>query len=165
MTGSCSRPSTWTEWAQVTFEERLRSKVTVVPGECWEWCGTVDRDGYGEISLGRKREGKARAHRAMYELEAGPVPDGMVLDHLCRNRGCVNPEHLEPVTNRENILRGEGVAAVNARKTHCLREHPLSGANLWVNRRGQRQCRTCKRDRLRAWREGRRAASDNSTVR
>lgn len=79
-----------------------------------------------------------------HELHKGPIPEGLVIDHLCRNRGCVNPDHLEAVTQRENILRGEGLAAANARKTHCPKGHPYSGENLYVvPSSGRRQCRIC----------------------
>jgi len=109
---------------------------------CWQWCGT-DAHTYGTaVASGHSY----RAHRVAYELTIGPIPDGLTLDHLCRNRGCVNPAHLEPVTNRENILRGECPHAHNARKTHCRHGHPLSGSNLlYEPHENRRRCRTCAR--------------------
>lgn len=92
----------------------------VRPSGCWEWTGAVDLNGYGVVyGNGRMR----KAHRVLYEKANGTVPHGLELDHLCRNRKCVNPDHLEPVTHRENILRGVGTAASRARQTHCKHGH------------------------------------------
>lgn len=115
------------------------------PDECWPWLAALHEYGYGMISVGGKKGGMRRAHRIAYELEVGPIPEGLDLDHLCRNRRCVNPAHLEPVTRRENLVRGEGFVGVHARKTHCPQGHPYDGENLYVNDRGHRQCRTCQR--------------------
>lgn len=114
--------------------DRLSRKFTVGDG-CWEWTAYRDAQGYGKVRVGRQTFG---AHRVVYELMVGPVPDGLQLDHLCRNRGCVRPAHLEPVTQRENILRGEGIAAQEARSTACPRGHPYA-----VRRRGSKQSRYC----------------------
>lgn len=103
---------------------------------CMAWLGPVDAQGYG-------RHGKEWAHRFVYEMTVGPIPSGLQLDHLCRNRRCVNPDHLEPVTSRENTLRGDGPTAQNARKSHCHRGHPFSGDNLFVRSDGTRRCRAC----------------------
>ncbi len=122
---------------------RLRTQFEkhyeVQPDGCWLWTGKISNAGYGTMNaLG----GYVLAHRLSYELFVGPIPDGLVVDHKCDNRPCVNFEHLKPVTYQENILRGKGVAAQNARKTHCPKNHPLSGGNLRVCG-GKRQCRTC----------------------
>ncbi|MBO0884191.1 MAG: HNH endonuclease [Mycobacterium sp.] len=87
------------------------------------------------------------AHVFAYELLVGPIPTGMQLDHLCRNRSCVNPDHLEPVSQRVNLLRGATQPAFNTAKTHCPQGHPYEGDNLAFNRDGSRFCRTCSRDR------------------
>ena len=109
--------------------------------ECWPWKACLT-DGYGYFKL----NGHKKAHRIAYELLVGPIPDGLTLDHLCRNRQCVNPSHLEPVTVKENLRRGFSPSAMNKRKAHCLNGHPLSGSNLYLHKRG-RACRTCQRDR------------------
>lgn len=83
-------------------------------------------------------------HRVMYLAYVGPVPDGLVLDHLCRNRACINPWHLEPTTQGENVYRGASLWAENKRKTHCKRGHPFAGYNLFTRHDGRRVCRACR---------------------
>jgi hypothetical protein len=109
--------------------------------DCWSWTGALDPYGYGRFNLRRKT---VLAHRFSYERFVGAIPVGLELDHLCRNRRCVNPSHLEPVTGHENVLRSESPSALNARKTHCFRGHALSGDNLsrWNN---HRICVACRR--------------------
>lgn len=131
--------------------DRFIEKLLVMPNGCWEWTGCItkgERGGYGRISIGNRK--LALAHRVAYELYVGPIPEGLTLDHLCRVRHCVNPTHLEPVTQRENCLRGESRAARHARQTHCVHGHPLSGDNLYTypNGRRKRACLTC----IRRWR-------------
>ena len=124
-----------------TLEERLWAK-TEKTDYCWEWLGSKNDKGYGFIGL---RSGvSAPAHRVAYELHYGPVPDGLEIDHLCRNRGCVNPDHLEAVSHRVNVLRGVSPHARNARKTHCKFGHPFDEANTGIDVRGDRYCRICK---------------------
>lgn len=112
--------------------------------ECLTWAGNARTvpNGYGRIATPR---GVAVAHRFVYTLLVGAIPPGLVLDHICRNRSCVNPRHLEPVTFRENMLRGDGPSARNARKKRCLRGHPLITKNLlsFELRHGHRVCKKC----------------------
>lgn len=132
---------------------------------CWLWTGATLDAGYGAIQVSGKTR---RAHRVVFESERGPIPDGLVLDHLCRNRLCVNPNHLEPVTLVENILRGDGAPAVNARKTHCDRGHGFTDENTRLDHRGARLCLECTRERGRknaaAYRARRRAALERPHV-
>jgi hypothetical protein len=116
---------------------------------CWPWSGAPDRDGYGRMGVSRVSK---KAHRLMYERFRGAIPDGLVIDHLCRNTLCVNPMHMEPVSSVENVMRGNSPAARNARKTHCKRGHPFSGTNLHIPKEGQRKCRECSRAATRRWR-------------
>lgn len=122
-------------------------------GSCWEWTAARNRNGYGQFGVERRLW---RAHRLAYELFVGPIPDGMELDHLCRNRSCVNPDHLEPVTHRVNTMRGETIMAANAAKTACLRGHPFNEENTYVRSDGARLCRQCRRAYDRRLRERRR---------
>lgn len=111
-------------------------------GPCWLWLAAKNK-GYGCFGVTGKM---VLAHRYAYELAIGPIPSGLTIDHLCRTPSCVNPAHLEPVTHRENVLRGVGPTAQQARKTHCLPGgHPLSGDNLYLRPNGKRECRTCRR--------------------
>lgn len=118
---------------------RFWAKVSVTD-DCWLWIGAISSTGYGNFWLSGRY---ISAHRASYEYAVGPIPDGLHIDHLCRVRQCVNPSHLEPVTQRENTLRGETLPAANARKTHCLRDHPFTPENTYVSSAG-RSCLTCR---------------------
>lgn len=131
--------------------DRFAEKVALADSGCIEWLGGLNGVGYGQFYVGRtslEQTGKTYAHRWSYEYHVGPIPEGLHIDHLCRNPLCVNPEHLEPVTPRENMLRGNAPAALHAKKTHCPAGHPYSGDNLYVHPTlGQRVCRTCGRIR------------------
>lgn len=119
-------------------------------GPCWLWTAGTSWGGYGKFSLGAREDGGAYAHRVAYELEVGPIPDGLVIDHLCRVRLCVRPDHLEPVTNRVNLLRApRSVSAENHAKTHCVHGHPFDEANTHWSPDGRRVCRACKRETMR----------------
>lgn len=117
---------------------RFLSRVDTQSGGCWEWQGSVSSAGYGYL-------GRTLAHRRSYELFVGSIPDGLVLDHLCRNAACVNPDHLEPVTQRENVRRG----LKGEMLTICKNGHPYDLENTYRRKNGQRDCRACKRERER----------------
>lgn len=114
---------------------------------CWLWTGAVGSHGYGNFAVdGRRASPKTvRAHKFAYEAVLGPVPAGLELDHLCRVRNCVNPDHMEPVTRRENLVRGIGFPAVNAKKAHCPQGHEYT----YSAAQGGRICLTCRRARCR----------------
>ena len=131
---------------RIPLATRLWAHVVIGP-DCWEWTGCTVRGGYGIIGGERGRE-RVYVHRAAYELMKGPIPDGLYIDHLCRNPRCCNPAHLEPVTHRENTLRGVSPPAVNIKKTHCLRGHEFTEANTY-RWKGTRICRTCSDARYR----------------
>lgn len=126
-----------------TLQERLWPKVRKTD-TCWLWTAAT-ANGYGYFSVDGK--GK-RAHRVVYELLVGPIPEGLYLDHLCRVTNCVNPSHLEIVDNRTNTLRGIGITANNFVKAECVKGHLLSGSNVYTrpSRPGTRECRECGKD-------------------
>lgn len=151
-------------YSRKPLDERLWAKVDKdgpVPvfapslGPCWLWKGKALCHGYGQITSNYRH---LMAYRVAYELLVGPIPPGLEIDHLCRVPLCVNPAHLEPVTRRENILRGLNPAAVNARKTHCIRGHEFNSENTRIRLDGKRTCRECERTGKRA----RRARSGNA---
>ncbi len=136
------------------------SKVTYSEDGCWLWTASKNY-GYGAFSWKGKTP---NAHRLLYLELVGPVPNGFVVDHLCHgadesckggatcpHRACVRPDHLEPVSQTENKLRGRSVPAMRARQTHCKNGHPLEGENLWIDH-GGRVCRICKVEKNRQWR-------------
>lgn len=133
----------------LTDAERTRfaSKYDVQRGTgCWVWRGPLDRDGYGTFHLRRLTR---RAHRVGWYDLRGPIPEGMVVNHACRNRRCVNPQHMELTTPRENALRDTtSVAAINGRKTHCPRGHEYD--RQYGSRRSCSICEKAKKKRLRA---------------
>lgn len=114
--------------------------IEIVESGCWLWRGGRRADGYGRIGVNNR---SLLAHRWSYEHFMGPIPEGLVLDHLCRVPQCTNPLHLEPVTPRENVLRGYASQPRTPRPL-CIRGHPLSGDNLYVDPAGIRGCRACR---------------------
>jgi hypothetical protein len=145
--------------SHLTAEERFWAKVdkSAGPDGCWPWLAARQPGRYGQFSLTHRCQ--IGAHRFAYELSAGPIPDGLVIDHLCRNPICVNPAHLEAVTGRQNLMRGETLAAANAAKTHCPHGHKYDEANTRVGPSGKRTCRICAREWMREWREANRSGS------
>jgi len=122
-----------------TLPQTFRAKVRRTP-TCWIWIGSSSGTGYGDLHVQGRHW---LAHRFAYERLMGPIPDGLTIDHLCRNRLCVNPEHMEPVANHENILRGNGASAYNARKTQCSHGHEFDLLNTHWTSKGHRRCRAC----------------------
>lgn len=113
-------------------------------GDCWEWTGYCTPDGYARFR-------SFDAHRWAYQQFVGDIPEGRELDHLCRNRRCVKPDHLEAVTRRVNVLRGRSFAAVNAAKQACSKGHPFDSDNTYIRPNGNRDCRACGTERQRAY--------------
>lgn len=120
----------------MSAEQRFWAKVDITD-TCWLWTASLDRNGYARFVA----PGHRYAHRFAYELLVGPIPDGLVLDHLCRVTHCVNPSHLEPTTIADNVRRG--MALIPA-KTHCVNGHEISGENAKPRENGRFRCRTCQ---------------------
>lgn len=142
---ACRRPAAERFWSRVNKNGPIPEHCPEL-GRCWVWTKGLNGTGYGDFSAGSKR---ISAHKWSYEAAKGPVPTGLELDHLCRNRLCVNPEHMEPVTHAENMRRAA------AARTHCPQRHEYTAANTGYSC-GDRYCRTCHRDRSRNYKRRKR---------
>lgn len=130
---------------------RFWDKVSVAGSGCWEWTASTRNGGYGQFWLSPRLRS---SHRVAYEALVGPIPPGLQIDHLCRNRGCCNPDHLELVTQSENARRG----IPGQRSVQCKNGHPWSEGNTYTCPRGKRHCRTCRRAYNTAWKRRARAS-------
>lgn len=146
---------------RMNLNARLRKIVPTRPAGCWPWPNSCSGGGYGSISVSNKL---MRAHRVFYLLMRGPIPFGMHLDHLCRNKRCVNPFHLEIVTNAENVRRGSSPCAVNFDKQFCISGHELSVENLIYRKSGERRCRKCNQRHCREYRSRARLNSASAEI-
>jgi len=117
------------------IKKYILNRILIKDNGCWEYPYCLTKSGYARVR-------QKRAHRISYEIFKGKIPEGLVIDHLCKNKICINPNHLEAVTDRTNILRGNGLAAMNIKKTHCKNGHPYSGDNLKIWKR-ERLCKIC----------------------
>jgi hypothetical protein len=126
---------------------RFMKKVTRTD-DCWLWTGAISSNGYGNAWNGKRQIG---AHRMIYELLIGQIPEGLQLDHLCKTRNCVNPSHLEAVTAQENNARSSSPSAKNKIKTHCPQGHKYSSDNTHISKLGRRHCKTCLNNHAKAY--------------
>lgn len=124
----------------IPFEERIAPHIERID-DCWLWTGYCYGNGYAALSWQGRQQ---LLHRLSYEHFRGPIPEGLVIDHLCRTKNCINPDHLEPVTSGENTRR--------AMRTHCINGHEFTPENVYMPKDGKRYCRTCRRARVRAYR-------------
>ena len=141
--------------ARLPMELRFFAKVTESDSGCWQWIGATNTKGYGHIRAGGNMPVMS-AHRWSWEFFNGPIPTGLEVDHLCFNRSCVNPDHLDVVTRYVNVHRGR--INQNDGSTSCKWGHEFSSANTGTDVRGNRVCRACSRDRTRQYRMNRSAA-------
>jgi hypothetical protein len=132
---------------RIDVRARFESFIEKTDG-CWEWTGGVQSSGYGTFNVPETAGGGSRlAHRFSYELHVGPIPAGLEIDHLCRNRRCVRPDHLDAVTHRENDMRGASPAIVARREGRCITgRHAMTPANTRHTASGRQRCRACERE-------------------
>lgn len=129
----------------MTLAQRFEGKyLRAAHDVCWTWIAGKNKEGYGEIKA-ESGNRKLKAHRVSFEIHKGKIPDGLVVDHICKNPSCVNPIHLRAITKTENTMIGDGFYAVNGRKTHCINGHEFTPENTIKHSGGGRRCLACKR--------------------
>lgn len=146
---------------RMSVRDRIIERTSIDPATgCWNWLGGTNGAGYGRIGVTREHKVHLRmfTHRAAYEEWIGPIPEGLVLDHLCRNTICCNPAHLEPVTQEENVRRGEAPSNTYRDATHCKRGHEFTPENTYQMPKG-RYCRECGRQRSREYHARKKASA------
>lgn len=126
--------------ANVPSIERFMHYIEISPSGCWEWSGGTNSEGYGNFSL---KNQAVKAHRYSFGYFKGEIPKGFVVDHLCRNHKCVNPDHLEAVSNKTNIIRGVGLASQESKRTHCPFGHEYTEDNIYRTKNKYRNCKAC----------------------
>jgi len=136
------------DWLPLALAKKIKKVPCNLPnieGDCWEWQASLRKGGYGQATWNKQ---PVTVHVLLYTLAGREIPEGYELDHLCRYRRCCNPDHVEPVTRQINVLRGMSPCAINARKTHCPKGHPLTTSNNSAGRYG-RKCKICHNERQR----------------
>lgn len=142
--------------------DRLREKIEKLPDGCWRWTAALDKAGYGRIGVDGRRGKTEYAHRITFKIHHGDIPDGTELDHLCRNRWCVNPDHLEAVTHKVNMYRGAAPAIQIMHAGKCKRGHDRTIENSYVYPSGRMICQICRRERRKGKIEARKANNNGS---
>lgn len=150
-----NEPSPFSRPRGLTVAQRVMRRTAAMPDGCWLWRGATNIKGYGHVR-DTKNGPLLSVHRVMYEAIHGPIPAGLEIDHLCFQRACCNPAHLEAVDRKTNVNRGRHNQFYGV--THCVHGHPFDGDNVKINTNGHRSCRRCARDRMRVYRARKAAA-------